>query len=121
MRENRKDRRDLWTSAFLGICPRSQSCPAASRQPSSFQKRTSGKGLLHDLLLQPAALNVTGCQIIRMGLLAKSTPSVDYTFDVKEPVGWLRMQLQDDGIMLELQTLDTTHPRHRTRADLRWS
>jgi hypothetical protein len=31
------------------------------------------------------------------------------------------MQLQDDGAMLDLQTLDTTHTRHRTRADLRWS
>jgi 3',5'-cyclic AMP phosphodiesterase CpdA len=50
-----------------------------------------------------------------------SLPSVGYTFDAKEPVGWLRMQLQDDGAMLELQTLDTTHTRHRTRADLRWS
>lgn len=50
-----------------------------------------------------------------------SLPSVGYTFDPKEPVGWIRMQLHDGGAALELRTLDTKHTRHRTHVNLRWS
>jgi len=50
-----------------------------------------------------------------------SLPSVGYTFDAKEPVGWIRMQLKDGGAGMELQTLDTKHPRHQHRANLNWS
>ena len=50
-----------------------------------------------------------------------SLPSVGYTFDVKEPVGWTQMQLQEGGAALELQTLDIKHARHRIRAQLNWS
>ena len=50
-----------------------------------------------------------------------SLPSVGYTFHTDEPVGWLSMQLRQDGVNLELQTLDTQHPRHRTQANLVWS
>jgi len=50
-----------------------------------------------------------------------SLPSVGYTFHADEPVGWLRMQLQEGGVTLELQTLDTNHVRHRTQAKLDWS
>ena len=50
-----------------------------------------------------------------------SLPSVGYTFDVKEPVGWMQMQLQEGGAALELRTLDTKHARHQTRVKLNWS
>jgi len=50
-----------------------------------------------------------------------SLPSVGYSFDPKEPVGWIRMQLQEGGAALELRTLDTKHTRHRTHVNLRWS
>ena len=50
-----------------------------------------------------------------------SLPSVGYTFDVKEPVGWMQVQLQEDGAAFELRTLDTKHARHRTRVKLNWS
>jgi len=55
------------------------------------------------------------------GVFFVSLPSVGYTFDAKEPVGWIQMQLQEGGAALELQTLDTKHARHRTRANLVWS
>ena len=50
-----------------------------------------------------------------------SLPSVGYTFDAKEPVGWIRMQLKDGGADVELQTMDTEHARHQHRANLNWS
>jgi len=50
-----------------------------------------------------------------------SLPAVGYTFHAQEPVGWLRMQLREDGAALELQMLDPKHARHRTRANLIWS
>ena len=50
-----------------------------------------------------------------------SLPSVGYTFDPKEPVGWIQMQLQEGGAALELHTTDTKHAHHRTRALLKWS
>lgn len=50
-----------------------------------------------------------------------SLPSVGYTFDAKEPVGWIQMQLREGGAALELQTLDRKHARHRTRVNLKWS
>lgn len=50
-----------------------------------------------------------------------SLPSVGYTFHAKEPVGWIRMQLRQDGAALELQTLDPKHARHRTCTNLVWS
>lgn len=50
-----------------------------------------------------------------------SLPAIGYTFDAKEPVGWIRMQLKDGGARLDLQTLDTKHARHRHRATLNWS
>ncbi|MDP7018277.1 MAG: metallophosphoesterase, partial [Pirellulaceae bacterium] len=40
-----------------------------------------------------------------------SLPAVGYTFDAKEPVGWIRMRLKDGGAEIELQTLDTKHAR----------
>jgi 3',5'-cyclic AMP phosphodiesterase CpdA len=50
-----------------------------------------------------------------------SLPSVGYTFDAKEPVGWIRMQLKDGGAGLQLQTLDAKHARHQHPANLNWS
>lgn len=50
-----------------------------------------------------------------------SLPSVGYTFDAKEPVGWIRMQLKDGGAGIELQTLNTKHARHHHRVNLNWS
>ena len=50
-----------------------------------------------------------------------SLPSVGYTFHAQEPVGWIQMRLRKDGVDVELQTLDTKHARHRTRANLAWS
>jgi 3',5'-cyclic-AMP phosphodiesterase len=50
-----------------------------------------------------------------------SLPSVGYTFDSQEPVGWIQMQLKEGGAEMELQTLDTKHVRHQHRASLHWS
>jgi len=50
-----------------------------------------------------------------------SLPSVGYTFHADEPVGWLSMNLQEGGVTIELQTLDTQHPRHGTQAKLVWN
>jgi len=50
-----------------------------------------------------------------------SLPSVGYTFDPREPVGWIQLLLQKDGAALALQTLDSKHARHGSSAKLRWS
>ena len=50
-----------------------------------------------------------------------SLPSVGYTFDPREPVGWIRLQLQKNGAVFTLQTLDNKHARHGISAKLRWN
>ncbi|MEO2033782.1 MAG: metallophosphoesterase [Planctomycetaceae bacterium] len=50
-----------------------------------------------------------------------SLPPVGYTFGPKEAVGWIRMLLQDGGITLELQTLDSKHAQQGKRVELSWS
>ena len=49
-----------------------------------------------------------------------SLPPVGYAFGPKEAVGWCRLLLQDGGVTLDLQALDTQHARHRKQVQLRW-
>lgn len=47
-------------------------------------------------------------------------PPVAYVFDIKRPNGWVKAELSQSGMTLELSTLDKGHPQNGERHDLSW-
>lgn len=54
------------------------------------------------------------------GIHLVNLPAVAYVFNAREPVGWVRATPQDDGINLELRSLDGHHPQHGKPLFLPW-
>ncbi len=48
-------------------------------------------------------------------------PPVAYVFQEGLPNGWVRAQLRENGLTLELRTLDPQHGKNRERVEVRWS
>jgi 3',5'-cyclic AMP phosphodiesterase CpdA len=47
-------------------------------------------------------------------------PAVAYVFIPGQPSGWVDAHLQDNGISLELRSLNPSHPKHGQKIDLTW-
>ncbi|HZR17796.1 MAG TPA: metallophosphoesterase [Verrucomicrobiae bacterium] len=54
------------------------------------------------------------------GIHLINLPPVSYVFREGEPSGWVRVQLLDDGMQLELRCIDRTHKDHGQKLQLQW-
>ena len=54
------------------------------------------------------------------GIHLVSLPTTAYIFDPAEPYGWLDGQLEEDGMVMRLRSLDRKHPRQGEELKLRW-
>jgi 3',5'-cyclic AMP phosphodiesterase CpdA len=54
------------------------------------------------------------------GIHLINLPPVSYVFREGEPSGWVRAQLLEDGMQLELRCIDPTHEDHGQKVNLRW-
>jgi 3',5'-cyclic-AMP phosphodiesterase len=48
-------------------------------------------------------------------------PPVAYVFQQGLPNGWVRAHIRENGLSLELKTIDPQHPKNKERIDLRWT
>lgn len=56
----------------------------------------------------------------KTGLHEVNLPPVAYTFNKQRPNGWVRATVRDDGIDLELRSLNPDHPEHGKKTSLQW-
>ena len=54
------------------------------------------------------------------GIHLINLPAVSYVFTKGQPTGWVRANLQANGIQLELRCVDTTHKDHGQIKNLQW-
>ena len=54
------------------------------------------------------------------GLHLINLPPVAYVFSPGQPSGWVRTNLETDGLKLELRCVDQTHKAHGQIVDLKW-
>jgi 3',5'-cyclic-AMP phosphodiesterase len=54
------------------------------------------------------------------GLHLINLPPVAYVFNNANPSGWVHATLQKDGVRLELRALDSSHPGHGQKQNLKW-
>lgn len=48
-------------------------------------------------------------------------PPVAYVFAKGKPNGWVLADVRENGLQLELRTIDPAHPQHRERVELTWT
>jgi predicted phosphodiesterase len=58
--------------------------------------------------------------IEREGMHCVNLPAVGYFFKPEQPIGWVDAHVQDNGITLELHSLDPKHPKHGQKLELAW-
>jgi len=56
----------------------------------------------------------------RDGLHLINFPPVAYPFKAGKPSGWVDAHLREDGMTLELRSIDPKHPQHGEKHDLKW-
>ena len=56
----------------------------------------------------------------RQDLHCINLPAVAYVFTPGQPSGWVDAHLKEDGLSLQLHTLDPSHPKHNEQIDLTW-
>lgn len=56
----------------------------------------------------------------RQDLHCVNLPAVAYVFQKGQPSGWVDAHLKDNGITLELRSLDPAHPKHGEKIELTW-
>lgn len=56
----------------------------------------------------------------KTGLHQVNLPPVAYVFGKDRPNGWVRASVRDDGMDLELRSLNPAHPEHGQRVSLAW-
>ncbi len=54
------------------------------------------------------------------GLHLVNLPTVAYVFNPVQPSGWVDCRLTDQGMRLELRSINRAHPRHGEVVDLNW-
>lgn len=54
------------------------------------------------------------------GLHLVNLPAVAYVFSKTQPSGWVNCRLAEGGATLELRSLDTAHPEHGKKTELKW-
>jgi predicted phosphodiesterase len=56
----------------------------------------------------------------RSGLHCVNLPAVAYVFKVGQPSGWVDAHILENGMSLELHTVDPAHPKHGDKVELSW-
>jgi len=56
----------------------------------------------------------------RSGLHCVNLPAVAYVFKAGQPSGWVDAHLLENGMSLELHTIDPAHPKHGDKVELTW-
>jgi hypothetical protein len=56
----------------------------------------------------------------RDGLHSVNLPPTAWVFKEGRPQGWTDLRLTESGATFELRCLDTTHPEHGQKLDLKW-
>jgi 3',5'-cyclic-AMP phosphodiesterase len=56
----------------------------------------------------------------RDGLHLVNFPPVAYPFKAGKPSGWVDAHLREDGMTLELRSIDPKHPQHGEKHELKW-
>lgn len=56
----------------------------------------------------------------REGIHLVNLPPVAYPFNNRDPSGWVKVELREDGMNLELVSLDKQHPAHGEKKELAW-
>jgi Icc protein len=54
------------------------------------------------------------------GIHLVNLPTLVWLFDKSQPRGWIDARVAEDGIALELHSLNRAHPKHGERVELRW-
>lgn len=54
------------------------------------------------------------------GIHLVNLPALGYSFNKKQPLGWVKATVGIDGMQLELRSLDRNHPEHDKKHFLRW-
>ncbi|MCB1079195.1 MAG: metallophosphoesterase [Verrucomicrobiae bacterium] len=54
------------------------------------------------------------------GLHQVNLPPTAYVFNPAKPNGWVRGIVSSEGLSLELRALDTSHPQHGQKVELKW-
>ena len=57
----------------------------------------------------------------KTGLHRINLPPTAYLFNKERPNGWVRATIRDDGMDLELRSLNPAHPEHGKKTSLTWS
>lgn len=59
-------------------------------------------------------------QAERSGMHCVNLPAVAYVFKSGEPSGWVDAHILENGMTLELRSVDRAHPKHGQTLDLKW-
>jgi hypothetical protein len=54
------------------------------------------------------------------GVHLVNLPPTAYVFTAGRPNGWVDAYVRDDGMSLELRSLDEKHPEHGQKVELKW-
>ncbi len=87
------------SDAFLALLESHKNVKALfSGHTHNWEAKVGGKAGVHQICLPPIA----------------------YVFNKARPSGWVRAKVRDDGMDLELRSLNPTHPEHAQKVTLAW-